>query len=102
MRPIANTEDHFGIIAILFHWAMALMVIGLAGLGLYMVTLPDVGFNTTKIMLILYHKEFGLLALVLLAARFAWRVTTYCRNWLHSCPIGKNSPPDLSIFASMP
>ena len=75
MRPIANTEDHFGIIAILFHWAMALMVIGLAGLGLYMVTLPDVGFNTTKIMLILYHKEFGVLALVLLAARFAWRVT---------------------------
>lgn len=75
MSPIENTEDHFGIIAILFHWAMALMVIGLAGLGLYMVTLPDVGFNTTKIMLILYHKEFGVLALVLLAARLAWRIT---------------------------
>jgi cytochrome b561 len=75
MRPIENTEDNFGIIAILFHWAMALMIIGLAGLGLYMVTLPDVGFNTTKIMLILYHKEFGVLVLVLLAVRWAWRVT---------------------------
>jgi cytochrome b561 len=75
MTPIENTEDHFGAIAILFHWLMALIVIGLAGLGLYMVTLPDVGFNTKKIMLILYHKEFGVLVLVLLAMRLAWRVT---------------------------
>lgn len=28
-----------------------------------------------KIMLVLYHKEFGLLVVVLLAARLAWRVT---------------------------
>jgi cytochrome b561 len=75
MTSIENTEDHYGVIAILFHWSMALIVIGLAALGLYMVTLPDVGFNTKKIMLILYHKEFGLLVLVLLATRLAWRVT---------------------------
>ena len=60
MTPIDNTTDHFGAIAILFQWSMALIVIGLAALGLYMVTLPDVGFNTKKIMLILYHKEFGM------------------------------------------
>jgi len=75
MTSIENTEDHYGVIAILFHWSMALIVIGLAALGLYMVTLPDVGFNTTKIMLILYHKEFGMLVLGLLATRLAWRVT---------------------------
>jgi cytochrome b561 len=75
MTPIANTEDHFGSMAILFHWSMAFIVIGLAALGLYMVTLQDVGFNKEKIMLILYHKEFGMLVLVLLAARLAWRVT---------------------------
>lgn len=75
MTPIDNTTDHYGAIAILFHWSMALLVIGLAALGLYMVTLPDVGFNTKKIMLILYHKEFGMLVLGLLAARLAWRVT---------------------------
>jgi hypothetical protein len=46
MTPIKNTEDRYGAIAILFHWSMALLVIGLAALGLYMVTLPDVGFNT--------------------------------------------------------
>ena len=75
MIPIENTEDRYGAIAILFHWSMAFLVIGLAALGLYMVTLPDVGFNTKKVTLVLYHKEFGLLVLVLLATRLAWRVT---------------------------
>lgn len=75
MTPLGNTTEHYGAIAILFHWSMALLVIGLAALGLYMVTLPDVGFNTKKITLILYHKQFGMLVLALLAARLAWRVT---------------------------
>jgi cytochrome b561 len=72
---IENREDRYGAIAQLFHWSMALLVIGLAALGLYMVTLPDVGFDTTKVTLVIYHKEFGLLALALLAARLSWRVT---------------------------
>lgn len=75
MPPIENTKDRYGLIAILFHWTMALLVIGLAALGLYMVTLPDVGFDTKKVTLVIYHKELGLVALVLLAARLAWRVT---------------------------
>jgi cytochrome b561 len=75
MTPIENTEDRYGAIAILLHWSMALLVIGLAALGLYMVTLPDAGFDTKKVMLVLYHKEFGLVVVALLAARLAWRVT---------------------------
>lgn len=75
MTPIENTKDRYGMIAVLFHWTMALLVIGLAVLGLYMVTLPDAGFDTKKITLVIYHKELGLLALVLIAARLAWRVT---------------------------
>ena len=97
MRPIENTEDHFGFIAILFHWSMALLVIGLAGLGLYMVTLPDVGFDTIKIILILYHKQFGILVLVLLVARLAWRVTNllpqlvaHLPDWMLG-PVGSRS-----------
>ena len=75
MTSIGNTEERFGAVAILLHWSMAFLIIGLAALGLYMVALPDVGFNTKKIMLILFHKEFGLLVLVLLAMRLAWRLT---------------------------
>jgi cytochrome b561 len=75
MTPLENREDRYGTIALLLHWSMAVLVVGLAALGLYMVTLPDVGFNTKKVTLVLYHKEFGVLALVLLATRLAWRVT---------------------------
>jgi cytochrome b561 len=75
MAPIENTEERYGTIAILFHWSIAFLVIGLAALGLYMVTLPDAGFNTKKVTLVLYHKEIGVLVLALLATRLAWRVT---------------------------
>jgi cytochrome b561 len=75
MTPIENTDHRYGSIAILFHWSMVLLVVGLLALGLYMATLPDVGFNTNKVTLVLYHKEFGVLALVLLATRLSWRVT---------------------------
>jgi len=75
MTSIGNTEERFGAVAILLHWSMAFLIIGLAALGLYMVALPDVGFNTRKIMLILFHKEVGLSVLALLAVRLAWRLT---------------------------
>lgn len=75
MTPIRNTENRYGAVAILLHWLMAFLIIGLVALGLYMVRLPDVGFNTKKITLILYHKEVGLLVLILFAARLGWRIT---------------------------
>ena len=55
---------------------MAILLIGLAVLGLYMVSLPDVGFDTRKIELILYHKELGMIALALAALRLAWRISS--------------------------
>lgn len=75
MAPIRNTEDRYGSVAILLHWLMAFLMIGLVALGLYMVRLPDVGFDTKKITLILLHKEIGLLVLLLFAVRLAWRIT---------------------------
>jgi cytochrome b561 len=86
VTPIENTEDHYGAIAILFHWSVAFLVIGLAALGLYMVTLPDVGFNTKKVTLVLWHKEFGVLAFVLLAARLSWRVTQILPRLVENLP----------------
>ena len=86
MTPLENSEDRYGAIALLFHWSMALLVMGLAALGLYMVTLPDVGFNKTKVTLVLYHKEFGMLALVLLATRLCWRVTQILPRLVENLP----------------
>jgi cytochrome b561 len=70
---VANSGQRYGAVAIALHWLMALLLIVLLAWGLYMVRLPDVGFDTRKIGLIIYHKEAGMLALVLALLRVGWR-----------------------------
>jgi len=70
---LSNTNQHYGAAAIALHWLMAALIATLVAMGIYMVRLPDVGFDTTKITLILAHKEIGTLVLALVAARLAWR-----------------------------
>ncbi|HXD39716.1 MAG TPA: cytochrome b [Ramlibacter sp.] len=60
--------------AVALHWLMAIVLTVLVVLGLYMVSLPDVGFDTRKIVLILYHKQLGMFALALALLRLGWRV----------------------------
>jgi len=71
---ILNNEQRYGTVAMVIHWSMAVLLIVLVALGLYMVSLPDVGFDTRKIALILYHKELGVLAFALVALRWVWRL----------------------------
>ena len=74
MIPLANSPERYGAPAILLHWAMAALLLVLFAMGVYMVQLPDVGFDTEKITLILGHKALGMLALAAVAARLAWRL----------------------------
>lgn len=73
MVAMDNSERHYGAVAMILHWAMAVLIVALVVLGVYMTRLPDVGFDRKKILLIIYHKELGILALGLAALRFAWR-----------------------------
>ena len=73
MIPLLNSERHYGSVAITLHWLMALLLIVLVAMGLYMVSLPDAGYDAGKIRLILIHKELGMLALVIAAPRLFWR-----------------------------
>ena len=73
MVRLANTGSGYGLVAIVLHWAMALLLLALVVLGLYMVQLPDVGFDQFKITLILVHKEIGMAALAAVLLRLAWR-----------------------------
>jgi len=75
MAAIGNSAGRYGLVAVAFHWAMALLLVALTALGLYMVALPDAGFDTKKIELILYHKEIGMTVLLLALLRLAWRIT---------------------------
>jgi len=84
--PIGNTEERYGAVAVGLHWMMAALLVSLLALGLYMVRLPDAGFDTLKIWLILYHKSLGMLALALAALRLGWRVTNALPRLVENLP----------------
>lgn len=67
---IKNTHNRFGAVAMLLHWLVAFIMIGLIVLGLYMVGLP---FSVQKLKYYGWHKEFGVLVLMLATVRLAWR-----------------------------
>lgn len=69
---IKNTINRFGSVSIFLHWLIALLMIGLLILGLYMVTLP---INLEKLKLYGWHKEYGILVLMLAVVRVAWRLS---------------------------
>lgn len=69
---IRNTESHYGSVTILLHWIMAILIIGLLILGLYMVPLP---ISREKLKFYRWHKEFGMLVLMLIVLRVAWRLS---------------------------
>ncbi|TFZ00361.1 cytochrome b [Ramlibacter humi] len=73
MVPWTNDIRRYGAVAMLLHWGMAILLAGLLILGLYMVALPDAGYDRRKITLILVHKAVGMLALGLVLVRAAWR-----------------------------
>jgi cytochrome b561 len=68
---LKNSDNRFGLIAILFHWIMAILIIGMLTLGLYMVTLS---VSLEKLKLYGWHKEYGLLILGLVLFRLFWRL----------------------------
>ena len=73
MPSLANTPDRYGSVAIALHWAMAALLVVLLAGGIYMMSLPDLGFDTWKITLILVHKALGMTTLAALALRALWR-----------------------------
>ena len=86
MTRLRNSEQSYGAVAIGLHWLMAALLIALLAMGLYMVGLPDVGFDTRKIALILFHKQLGMLALVLAVLRLAWRVGNALPSLVETLP----------------
>jgi cytochrome b561 len=62
--------DRYALPAKLLHWLSALLVLGLIGLGLWMVALP---LGLTKLYAYAWHKWIGLTVLVLTLLRLGWR-----------------------------
>lgn len=68
---IKNTDQRYGIIAIFLHWLMAILILGLIALGWYMTGLV---IGIEKLKLYGWHKEFGVLVLMLVVLRLIWRL----------------------------
>ena len=68
---IRNSRHHWGQISIALHWLTALLVIGLAVVGLLMTELPN---SALKVQVYALHKSFGLTVLALTAFRLLWRL----------------------------
>ncbi|MEZ5814582.1 MAG: YceI family protein [Alphaproteobacteria bacterium] len=70
MTNRGDTQQHFGSVAKVFHWGMAVVVLGLLAMGFWMVSLPAGSF---KFALYGFHKSFGLLVLGFGIMRLFWR-----------------------------
>ena len=68
---LTNNEDGWGAIAQLLHWTIAVLVIGLALVGLLMQELPN---TPLKVQVYALHKSFGLTVLALAMLRLLWRL----------------------------
>jgi cytochrome b561 len=67
---LRNTENGYGLIAKLFHWVMAVLIIGLIALGWYMVGLTyyDPLYHDT----LTWHRSLGVIVMVLIVVRLGW------------------------------
>lgn len=68
---IKNTQRRYGIISILLHWIIAVLMITLVIEGLYMTRIP---ISEQKLKLYGWHKEYGMLLLMLVMLRIVWRI----------------------------
>jgi len=68
---LRNAPEGYGLVAILLHWLVALLVIGLFSLGLWMVELNyyDPWYRSAPHI----HKGTGVLLFVLVSCRLLWR-----------------------------
>ncbi|MCW8888956.1 MAG: cytochrome b, partial [Gammaproteobacteria bacterium] len=74
MIPINNSSKQWGWLTISIHWLTAMAVIGLFGLGLWMVELTyyDPWYKQGPVL----HKSIGITLFLLTLIRFIWRLVT--------------------------
>ena len=67
---LRNSDTGYGLIAKLFHWVLALYLLGLFGFGKYIASMK---VGIANLHYFNFHKVFGLIALTLILLRLAWR-----------------------------
>ncbi|MEM8785415.1 MAG: cytochrome b [Pseudomonadota bacterium] len=67
---LSNSQIEWGAVAKLLHWTIALLIVGLAAAGLFMVRLDA---SPQKFEIYALHKATGIVVLGLMALRLVWR-----------------------------
>lgn len=70
MPGVSSGEGRYTPLAIGLHWLIAALVLGLIGLGLWMVGLP---ISLTKLYAYAWHKWIGVTVFLLTLVRLGWR-----------------------------
>ena len=70
---LRNTENSYGRLAILLHWLMALMVIGMIAAGYI---LDAIGKGATKDFIAMMHVSTGVVVLLLALFRWYWSISS--------------------------
>ena len=70
--PATPTAARYSLVAMALHWLMALALIGLFGVGVYMVDLP---VSPSRLKLYNWHKWAGITVLTLALLRLLWRLS---------------------------
>ena len=83
----SSASPRYNAVAMLLHWLLAVLLVGLFCVGLYMADLP---FSPQRLKLYNYHKWAGIVVLTLSLLRLLWRLT--------------HRPPELpdAVLAVMP
>ncbi len=68
-----SSEQRYGDIAVIFHWLIALFIIGLLIVGKFMTSLEE--NDPLRFVLTQTHKSFGITVLVLSVLRVLWRLS---------------------------
>jgi cytochrome b561 len=71
MKTIKNSKENYGIIAISFHWIMAILIISIIAVGFYMSSMEN---SPDKFKFYGLHKSFGGLILGLVIFRLSWKL----------------------------
>ncbi len=77
---MTNTAPRYDRVQIILHWLIALIILGMIGLGLFMVELPKQselppGEESVRAFYFLLHKSMGISVAFLILARVVWRLT---------------------------